>query len=308
MSSIGEVMGRFGEFYGAGSYQDALTLVNSELPNHPNDQAMLLCFSAAMSARLGDSTSALTTFQTALDAGYWYHEGALRGDPDFASLQDIDAFKALVEQNGQRRQAALAETKPIMHVLETADTALDAPLLIVLHGNLSKVDTYSKSWQSAVEQGWRVALPQSSRLSWLSGLYDWGDLETSLSEFDQHYQTLMTKYAAPSRLVIAGFSSGGMIAQRVTLSKRVPVQGLLWMESGVDENLKTLIAEHQPFDLRAYFVAGHGQDFIPNAEALAGALEAVGVPCQIEKLLSLYHEYPEPFAPILDRALAFLCG
>lgn len=308
MSTIGELMTRFGELYGAGNYAEALTFITDEIPNHPADNAMLLCFLAAMSARIEDTTAALATFKQALEKGYWYHEGALRSDPDFASLQDIEEFKAIVEQNAQRRQVALATTKPILRVLEKPDTPASAPLLIALHGNLSNVDGYSVYWQSAVEQGWRVALPQSTRMSWFSGAYDWGDIEVSLGELDHHYQTLITNHNLnPSCIVIAGFSMGGLIAERAVITQRIPASGLLWIEGAPDEEFKQLLAQHQPINFRAYFAAGQSQDFLQTAETLSQTLRKVGIPYQVEILPSLHHEIPDSFTQTLDRALAFLC-
>jgi predicted esterase len=309
VSRIGEVIGQFGDLYGAGSYADALALVINELPQHPYYEAMLLCYSAAMSARLGDTSSAIATFRAALDKGYWYHEGALRGDPDFTSLQAETKFQALVEQCAQRRQVALATVKPVLRVLEPATaTSQTAPLLIAVHGGISNVDHDAAYWQPAVEQGWRVALPQSTGLSWVSGLYNWNAMDVALAELDQHYQTLMSQYAIdPADIVLAGFSQGGLVAEQAVLTKRIPARGLLFIEGARDENIAQLIAEHQPYDLRAYFAAGTGQDFIATAELMAQAMREVGIVCEIERMPNRHHDYPASFPQTIARALKFLC-
>jgi len=306
MSSIGELMSRFTELYGAGSYHEALALVDQELPNLPENRAMLLCFSAAMSARIGNTADALSTFNTALDSGYWYHEGALRGDPDFASLQDDPEFKTILTENAQRRQAAFTGIKPFFRVLENADTSPSAPLLIAMHGNMSNVDGFSADWQSAVDKGWRVALPQSTQAAWLSEAYNWDDIDLGMTELEQHYHALVSA-AAPACVVIAGFSAGAHIAQRAIITKRIAANGLLWVEGRPDPDLKAIALAHQPHDFRAFFAFGRSQDFAQSAESFVQTFGEVGIACAFESLDTDYHEIPASFAHTLDRALAFLC-
>lgn len=305
MSTFGTVLGQFSELYAAGNYSDALVLVNHSLADLPDYESILLCFSAAMSARLGDTAGALSTFRTALDKGYWYHEGALRGDPDFASLQSDAEFQSIIEQNAQRRQAALAEVKPLVRVLEPAGALPSAPLLIALHGNLSNIDSFASYLQPLVEQGWRVALAQSSRPTWVSGFYDWQDIEVGLTELDGHYQAL-TANGTPSQVIITGFSMGALVAERAAITKRIPASGLFWVEGAPDDQIDELLSAHQPHHFRAYFAAGQSQDFQATAETLSKSLSAAGVPCEIEAMPNAYHDFPATFPQTLERALAFL--
>ncbi len=307
MISIGELMSKFGELYAAGSYHEALALIQRETPNLPENHAMLLCFEAAMFARTGDTARALSTFRTALNSGYWYHEGGLRGDPDFVSLQNEPEFETIVAENAHRRHDALSAIKPFFQILEKPDTPPSAPLLITLHGNFGSAGGYAAHWQSAVEKGWRVALPQSTQAAWFSNAYDWADIDLGLQELDDHYHSLITSPAAPACIVIAGFSRGALVAQRAILTKRIHVNGFLWLEGVPDPDFTQLVLTHKPYDFRAFFAFGRSQDFAKSAGSFAQTLREAGVVCELEILNSDHHEIPASFPHTLERALAFLC-
>jgi predicted esterase len=152
-------------------------------------------------------------------------------------------------------------------------------------------------------------LPQSKHLSWLSDFYDWpNDLDDSLADLEQHYHTLINTYAInPQRVIISGFSRGAFLAERAAIQKRLPVQGVLWIEGPIDDDFDSLLSNHQPLDIRAYFAAGQSQDFLQTAHTFTQSLNKHGIANHLETYPSHYHEMPSSFDSLLEHALAFLC-
>jgi predicted esterase len=305
MARFGEVYNDFTLLYNSGNYALALELVTAELPNHKDYAAILMCFRIAMLSRLGDVNSAIVELRAALNAGYWYHEGALHGDPDFAALQGNPEFEQLVEQNAVRRKQAIENIKPVLRVLEPK--TYPAPLLIAIHGNFSNVDTFADYWKAAQDMGWLVALPQSLQPSWLSGFYDQGDVEAASHEITRHYQQLLSHYNIDTtRIITAGFSRGALIAERIALTQQLPASGFCWIECSLDENLEQIL-QNAPTGVRAYLVAGQGQDFIPAADALHQQLTAHGIVSTVEYTPNEAHELSVDFPQVLEKAIQFIC-
>lgn len=305
MNAYGELAALFLEHYRAQRYQEALELVTQA--HIPGYEGILIIYRVAMLALLNDTTKAIELLNDALTQGYWYHEKALKNDPDFANLQLIPEFKELVEKNAELRRRDQTQTQqqpPLLKVLQPDVSTPSYPLLLVLHGNLSNVGTFIEYWQPAVQAGYLVALPQSSQLSWLSGFYDWNDLEQANQEIMGHLKTLTSEYRVnPDQAVVAGFSMGGVLAQRLALGGSIKVKGICLIEGWSLEPDNLVYDSGVNPQLRAYLIGG---DSFQDIDTVAEALSAKQISCKVEKTSNPYHGLAPNFSESLARFLEFM--
>jgi pimeloyl-ACP methyl ester carboxylesterase len=300
--SFGSVQSKFFAAYNRGAYAEALDQVTREGKLLPQYEAVFLCWRAALLARMNDPADAIRLLKAAYDAGYWYHEEALLGDPDFAVLRELPDFQAQVLHNRFRRQEAQAQISPTLTVMTPSEPAANYPLLLALHGSLGNSELFVHHWQSAVDLGWVVAVPQSSQPMWVSGFYDWSDQDRASAEIQQHIETLLYDYSI-DRIVVAGFSMGGILAQRLVWSGLLKAKGLCLVEGwSLDELTQTpTIAGDLP---RSVLVAG--DTFADEATRALAAIQAHGITCAFERTSNQYHSFAPEFPDVLARALRFL--
>ena len=110
---------------------------------------------------------------------------------------------------------------------------------------------------------------------------------------------------------------GGETALRAALSGMVPVRGFILLGPGgptIDtpeawrRSAPTLIRQGAERNLRGYVLLGEEDAGVPHdaIRALVELLNANGIPCHLEILPGLAHEYPPDPGPVLSRALGFI--
>jgi predicted esterase len=273
----------------------ALEVVNE--PNFAPYEAMRLGWKMAILAKLKRVDEALTTFEQALDAGYWYDESALRGDSDFSSVWDNSRFDELIQRSNA---AKAAYTNPfVMPVFEPASPS--RKLLIALHGNASHAEGIIQYWKPATDWGWVVALPQSNQGMWLSEHYGWDNREEALALIKEAHASLIEKYQ-PKTVVMAGFSRGGETALFHAIEHKLDM-ALLIDSSFPQKEDDTPVFEANP-KLRVYLTSG--QAMLDEAKRAIAYLDKQQIPYQFEETENYFHTYPPYFLERIKLVLASL--
>lgn len=299
----------------AGQSAEAYELLTSEgerftAPEHEN---MILYLRSCTLARTGRQEQAIDLIQQAYDKGYWYGEMVMRESPSYASLQGRPEFERLAEL-GRVRQAEVAGT-PRMLVAEPEGSPGDQlyPTLVVLHGNTQTGRVALDAWRPATGQGWLVASIQSGQATSYN-MYIWDDQEAALRDVESQFARLCEDYDLDlRRFIIAGFSYGGETALRAALTGTVPAIGFVLLGPGGNtfgnpEEWQPLIEQAASKGLRGYMLLGEQdtEDLLEAAKATVKMLNEGGIPCELEILPGLAHEYPADFGPVIARALAFV--
>lgn len=309
-TSFGRFNAQFMACYQKQAYQEALDLINDTLDQLPFHAGMIMAWKAGMQSLIGDQAGAIATLQAAMQLGHWYHEEALRQDPDFAALQEQPSFQAVTEECQRRTEHAEATTQPQLTFLEPPPTTPHPwPLLITLHGNMSSANEYAPHWTYAAAQGWLVAVPQSSQLTWAGGYYVWDDYDRALTEIRQHYEAICHRYEIDSaRVVLAGYSMGGEVAQKAALRGDMTVHGFIGVEGWVFdlEQLPPLLEAKRNPGLRSYLISGLHAEFLEPSRQIDELLRANGYASQREEMDNEYHGYGSTFEEILGRALGWV--
>jgi predicted esterase len=206
---------------------------------------------------------------------------------------------------------AVASVKPSRIVLEPKVQNGPMPLLIALHGNMSHAAGFAPHWLPAADEGWLVAVPQSTQFGWANTTGVWTDNDRALAEVQQHYQELVEQYAVDTnRVVLAGFSMGGQVAMKMALAGTIPALGFIGVEGWVFgvENIPPLLDNMINSGLRSHVITGGNPRFADEAKAVVDLLRVRGLACQLEETANLYHDVSPDFPAVLGRALVFICG
>jgi predicted esterase len=298
---------RFQELYGRGEHRQALDLLTRESTRFPDYEVIAVWFQVRVMALTGDTVGALRLFEEAVSKGHWYHEDALHNTPDLARLQGVPEFEELVARCKARRLQAMAEAKPSLTVLQPQNQPHPWPLLLPLRAANPEFVEY---WKAAADEGWLVAIPQSSQVGWHRGLYVWDDLKRTIAEIQQHCARLGEQYELDrDRAVIAGFSRHSQIALQVALSSEINLCGVIAVEAWLPDMSiwPPIVKTSENSTLRGYFVAGRENvKFYDPAEEMVGLLESHGIECKLEGTSNKRHRFPPEFEEVLRRALSFI--
>jgi dienelactone hydrolase len=307
-----EAMGLYGEQ----RFSDVLDLLNREGDAYPDRAWYVLYLRSCMAARVGEPEMALRTLRDALDRGYWYGQEMVRQSPSWQSLQGVPEFERIAEICMAREAEALANSAPRLFTVEpeggcTGEGA--CPLFIALHGNGDNGRRALEGWRPAASEGRLLAAPQSSQITGYEA-FVWDDQEKALLELAAHYSALSAEYAVDEkRVVVAGFSMGGDTALRAALQGTVPAKGFVLLGPGgptIDhpQAALPLIQAAKSRELRGYILLGENDDDVLHAEirTLVQMLNENGIPCELEMLPNVRHQYPRDPAPSIRRALVFV--
>lgn len=282
------------------AYAEALALIDEHAEALTQFESDLLFWRACLYGRLGNRSEAIRALQSAAERGHWYHERMLR-DPDLDIIRDSAELADLQRLFNERHQQAQAEAKPERQVWEPAGQPCG--LLVALHGAGGSILTEGDYWRQAVQLGWRVAMLQSSQV-FAPRRYHWQDAAKAIEEVRRHLEEI----GEGSPIVLAGFSMGGGLAIRATLSGSIPACGFLAVAPSFRMEQMGPLVQTAPRGVRGYVVVGTEDWCYGPAKELALAMKQAGLACDVEEHPGLGHDYPNGFGSSLRRGLSFLHG
>lgn len=293
-----------------GEYDRAFDLVMREGAAYPEETSAITYWRICMLARRGDIDRTLKELTQAVESGWWRGEQILRQDPDLAQLQGVPSFERLVDTCRSRQEAAQRQTRPTTKVMppEGAAPPTGYPVMIALHGFGGNVVDFATAWAHLPPKGWLVMLPQASDVVDSEG-YAWWDHEKAGREIDEHFAALRAKHPIdPSRIVLAGYSQGGIMASWLALQDRpVRVRGVLGIVPGLrDPDTFAKLARDRAGTLRAYVLIGGRDLAVERVRRFAQLLQSAGIPTKVEEQRDLDHEVPARFDEVTGRAVEFI--
>lgn len=298
--------------YLKGDIQKAYELLTEAAPKYPEQAQRMFEWRFDMAAKLGKLDLCEQILESALDAGCFYGEFALRKDEDLQAMQGRPGYEALVERSYLMIHQAQQLARPELTVINEGITNNGkTPLLMALHGNNSNEAYFVGHWQSLVGSEWLVALPQSSQVNG-KDIFVWNDMEVTERELVDHYRGLTYEIVPdPGRTIITGFSKGGQAAINAALKQLFPIAGFIAIApyipevGGMTKQLEVGIGRK----LRGYFLLGkEDTSCTPGAIQLYEELMKLGIPCGIEVFPGVSHDFPPDFDVVLQRAIRFLVG
>ena len=302
-STFFELMTDVDTLYQAKKYQQAGAKLETNLATFPHRRDTIFFWLINLYAHI-NKDRAIEIFREAIDDGYWYTSDALSyEDQDLKPLCEDSEYQRLRAISIERYEAARALTKPELNIYASGDGPL--PALIALHGNYSNAEKATAQWTSVVDDGWLVAVPQSSQIAG-ADQYVWNDSEISISEVNAHYATLKERGINEDQVFIGGFSMGGGLALLLALANEIPARGYILVAPFLPE-LDTLDLSNLPAHARFYIFLGEKEHYsFEKVKKLAEMLRANGNEVQVEIRPDVSHEYPPDFPAALRGMLSFV--
>jgi predicted esterase len=296
--------------YRDGQYSAALDLLTSEGAQFPEHTSMIFYLRSCMASRAGLPEHALEILAEAVSRGFWYGAETMRQTPSWLNLQGDPEFERLAEICIARQTAAVADPK--IFIL-SPDSDVAHPLVFALHGNGDNGLHTLYGWNALLDMDWMLAAPQSAQAE-SSDAFVWNDQSIALRQLVKQYQDLHQEYLVDERrVVIAGFSMGGETALRLSLIGPLPIKGFILLGPGgptIDdlEDWIPALKEAKGRKLRGYVLLGEKDDTVPHDQIhkLVEMLNKHNIPCKLEVIPDLRHDYPTDARPLLERALAFI--
>jgi len=194
-------------------------------------------------------------------------------------------------------------------VFPSSDRTTDnSPLLVVLHGNNSNMAEFVH-WWTASKRGWLVAVPQSGEIGVSPRAHTWNDRERTATELETHIAQLRSEHSVRSdRLVLAGFSMGGLQAIALGLTGRIAATGIIAVAPWLP-HIKEFTELARDSALRrvpTYLLVGDRDPSYSGAGQLVDLLSAQGIPAHLEPRYGMGHVYPKDIGAWLGPALEFV--
>ena len=305
----GEVLRR----RGAGDVDGAIALLREHVKTFPLHRGVVQLVLAEMLVAAGRPKEGIDSLQEAFAAGCRYKAASLTNDAELAPLQADQRFTRLVRKLDERYVADAAAAQPDLLIRGPAgQPGPDGrPLLVALHGNNSNARETARYWSSAVNEGWVVAIPQSSEIGASPGAFTWNDRARLAAEIPVHIVRAKELHRIDERrIVIGGFSMGGSQAIALPLALGLPVRGILTVAAWLPDarEFATLIAKGAAKGRRAYVVVGDADPSYDGARELVDLFTAAGVTAELDVRTGLGHEYPADMDVTLARALEFVAA
>jgi predicted esterase len=315
-----ELTEKIQQHFAVETYQEGLTLASEQLPNFPEEYALINYWRICLAARLEQFEIAAKILESTLASGIWYSDVLLRESPSLAGIQGQGEFERLAEIAGKLRAADGSDVPLLLARPEDACQPGDAgcPLLVFLHANSDTAQNNLQHWAHLSAQGWLAAIPQSSWGMW-TGAYGWTGYEATRGEILDHYESLKRQYSVDaSRMILGGFSMGGAMALSMVLNGDLPAQGfiLLGPAGGMideideikDEDWWAQLGGGWTRSLRGVVLMGEADDTIPQDKIrkLVRMLNDAGIPTRLQTFPGLRHDYPPDFETVAAQALGFI--
>ena len=220
---INEIWASCNATFQSGKFEEAKDRISEFielLPFEPSSRILM----ARCQAKLGENDEAVSSLEKASELG-WEDTTSLKKYPELAKLIDTSDFKkVLADMEGNLNR------KFAVYMGNSVDRNKAAPLIVLFHGRgeLPAVQMYH--WKEAADRaGWIILAPKGTRN--LGSVYAWErpgakrTWEVDSKAIHVKTNSIVKKMIATSRIskvVLAGFSQGGVVAFELLVSDLQP--------------------------------------------------------------------------------------
>lgn len=309
-SNYSEMRKYVGELYQQKNYKEAAEVLEDALDRFPDHVHANSYNLALMLVHLEEYEKCVEILNNSLDRGVWF------GKYDFLAefwnpLKNLELFKKFATRNEELRKSAGKSVKPELFVFTPENYNKDKkyPLFIALHGGGGNVEEFKKSWFSEkMRSEFITAYPQSSQLVTMNG-YSWTeDIELSKKEIHDAYLKVIKEYPVDTdRVIIGGFSSGGVAALEITLNNIFPVQGFVVLcPARPDGFTEDKVKAAKDRGVRGSLLTTEMDNRLGVQKEMANILKDIDFPHQFVVTPNIGHWFPEDMDKKIDEAIEFI--
>ncbi len=309
-SSYEEMRAHIGKLYQKKEYAEAARILEWALTQYP-DRVEANAFNLAlMHMQLQEHDKAIEALVYGLEHGVWFGKYAI-GAEIWAPLREKESFQAFLEKNEARRQETQRSAVPKLEVFvpEGFDKDKTYPLFIALHGGGENIDVFKPQWTSdLLKREFIVAYPQSIQMVSMTG-YSWTeDIELAKKEIREAYEKVLQDYPVdPTRVIVGGFSSGGVASLEVVLDSTIPVAGFVVLcPAKPDDFTAEKLGAVRERGIRGTLLTTEMDPRLPDQKEMAAMMEAEGLAHEFIVTPNIGHWYPENLSELIDNAIAHI--
>jgi predicted esterase len=302
-----EMRAHIGELYEQKKYAEAAEILQKALTQFPDHLHANMHNLALMNVRLKEYKKALEALGYGLENGIWFGKYDFHSEI-WAPLKETEGFKAFEQKNEAKRQEAQKTVKPKLEVLvpEDYNKSKKYPLFLALHGGGENINEFKPQWTSKLLRSeFIVAFPQSSQIVSMDG-YNWTeDIELTKKEVQNAYEKVIQDYAVETaRIIIGGFSSGGVASLEIVLDNTIPVIGFVILCPAKPEDFTAeKVDEAKKRGIKGTLLTTEMDPRLPDQKEMAEVMKTRGLPLEFIVTPNIGHWYPKDLAEMIDAAI-----
>ena len=287
-----------------GSFE-AYSYIMNNAKDVMGNEAQIYNFKYALASAAGLEEEALHLMKKAIiENGFWYGSEYLISDDDLKPLHKFEEFHRMVQLCKEREELAKKSEQADVKYKYSKQTE---NLLITLHGDQENIQIIEPYWNSVMEQGFMLALPQSSQIQFSDG-YVWDNIERGREELKGHYNKI--KVNKPfENIIIGGFSAGGKVALHSMLQGEIEVNGFIFVAPWLPEmeEWEEMIGILHDKSIKGYIICGdQDEDCFEGTQQFVKLLKDKNIEHKYKVVPNLNHDYPHNFDELLKEAIEYI--
>lgn len=294
--------------YGEGRLPEALAVVEETSAELPGWRSRTIYWRACLLSLLGRPDEAMAALRSGLDAGLWWRPDWLTTDQDLEPLWDLPEFAEIVSASERGQAAANSGRSERPEIRMFRPSGEPRGLLVALHMYGVTAGESAPHWQPATEEGFVVAVPESTTAQ-ADGRPCWDDDETASRDVAWAIEEARAQAPGVDDLILAGASQGGMRAIEMALrGEPGNARAFIGVVAGLaDLDLLEQTAEAAARrGVRGWLLTGDHDAAQQAVELLHAQLSGAGIACRLDVIPGLGHTFPQDFEDRLKAALPFL--
>ncbi|TKI80968.1 alpha/beta hydrolase [Bacillus mycoides] len=287
-----------------GSFE-AYSYIMNNAKDVMGNEAQIYNFKYALASAAGLEEEALNLMKKAIiENGFWYGSEYLISDDDLKPLHKFEEFHRMVQLCKEREELAKKSEQADVKYKYSKQTE---NLLITLHGDQENIQIIEPYWNSVMEQGFMLALPQSSQIQFSDG-YVWDNIERGREELKGHYNKIKVNKTF-GNIIIGGFSAGARVALHSMLQGEIEVNGFIFVAPWLPEmeEWEEMIGILHDKSIKGYIICGdQDEDCFEGTQQFVKLLKDKNIEHKYKVVPNLNHDYPHNFDELLKEAIEYI--
>ncbi|MEK5301180.1 alpha/beta hydrolase [Bacillus sp. FSL R10-2201] len=287
-----------------GSFE-AYSYIMNNAKDVMGNEVQIYNFKYALASAAGLEEEALHLMKKAIiENGFWYGSEYLISDDDLKPLHKFEEFHRMVQLCKEREELAKKSEQADVKYKYSKQTE---NLLITLHGDQENIQIIEPYWNSVMEQGFMLALPQSSQIQFSDG-YVWDNIERGRDELKGHYNKIKVNKTF-GNIIIGGFSAGARVALHSMLQGEIEVNGFIFVAPWLPEmeEWEEMIGILHDKSIKGYIICGdQDEDCFEGTQQFVTLLKDKNIEHKYKVVPNLNHDYPHNFDELLKEAIEYI--
>jgi len=298
------------KFYQQKKYAEAAEILKKALTQFPGHLHANTFNLALMYVLLDEADKGLKILEHGLEQGVLYGKYDFL-DEIWTPLRKLDSFHSFDQKNEAKRMELQKAAEPKLEVFvpENFDRSKKYPLFIALHGGGENIEVFKPQWTSdLLKKDFIVAYPQSSQMITINGFNWTEDIELTKKEIKEAYEKIIQKYPVDaSRVIVGGFSSGGVASLEVILDNTIPAVGFVVLcPAKPDDFTAEKVGEVKERGIRGTLFTTEMDPRLSDQKEMVRIMKEEGLDLEFIVTPNIGHWYPENLAEMIDAAITHI--